>query len=251
VIGTHRQRHWGQGQQEQAWVAISSKAELLASGGIWLDHLRVWDVSTGRERGDFTSVSGLPVFLPRAKKILCARAGLALVDVESGKIEDLKALPGLSTYAVSPNGELIAVEAPSLDAQGHVQHHIRLLELPTGRERLVVAKSENIWSFLAFSPDGKTLASASRHGRGVILWDTGSGKQLKTLQNTVQLGGIESLSFTSQGKIVVGGGDAVRIFDPSTGKELVSLPHGLNTGWPRPASHAVRLSRRPQSFDFS
>jgi RNA polymerase sigma factor (sigma-70 family) len=68
---------------------------------------------------------------------------------------------------------------------------------------------------LAFSPDGKRLASSDR------IWDLSSGKEVCKLEGR-HTGG---LSYAPDGKAVATAGDdgAVRLHDPDTGKELAHL----------------------------
>jgi WD40 repeat protein len=68
-----------------------------------------------------------------------------------------------------------------------------------------------IWS-VAFSPDGRTLASTSRD-RTIKLWDVQSGQCLKTLQG--HMGDIWSVAFSPDGSVIATGGDdrTVRLWD--------------------------------------
>jgi WD40 repeat protein len=68
-----------------------------------------------------------------------------------------------------------------------------------------------IWS-VAFSPDGRTLASSSRD-RTIKLWDVKSGQCLKTLQG--HIGDIWAVAFSPDGNILATGGDdrTVRLWD--------------------------------------
>src|SRR5688572_25038294 len=74
----------------------------------------------------------------------------------------------------------------------------------------------------AFNPDGKTLASAGRHGR-IRLWDAAAGK------NTVNLEGhtaaVLSLAFSPDGKTLASASsdESVKLWDVATGKNTATL----------------------------
>jgi tricorn protease-like protein len=69
---------------------------------------------------------------------------------------------------------------------------------------------------LAFSPDGKTLASAGEDLR-VLLWDTDSGKQIGALKWHTD--GVFALAYSPDGKLLASGDGAwVRLWDVAAGR---------------------------------
>ena len=62
---------------------------------------------------------------------------------------------------------------------------------------------QNIVSTLAFSPDGRYLATASED-LSINLWDLGSGKRIKKM--TGHTASIYSLSFSAESSLLVSGG---------------------------------------------
>jgi WD40 repeat protein len=95
------------------------------------------------------------------------------------------------------------------------------------KERATLEGHRFIVSWLAFSPDGKALASASWDGT-VKLWDVGTGKNTATLEGHTGEGHIryvKSVAFSPDGKRLASGGNdsTIRLWDVSTGKETTKI----------------------------
>jgi predicted NACHT family NTPase len=75
---------------------------------------------------------------------------------------------------------------------------------------------------VAFSPDGKSLASASYDGT-VKLWDADTGQVLQILQGHTY--GVSHVAFSPDGKRLASAGvdHTVRLWETASGKELLSL----------------------------
>jgi WD40 repeat protein/tetratricopeptide (TPR) repeat protein len=78
---------------------------------------------------------------------------------------------------------------------------------------------------VAFSPDGKILAMASREG-SVLLWDVAGGKLLATLKG--HSSAVSAVVFSPDGRtLATGGGDqTVRLWNVETRRELMQLDAG-------------------------
>jgi len=78
---------------------------------------------------------------------------------------------------------------------------------------------------VAFSPDGKTLAMASREG-SVLLWDVASGKLLETLKG--HSSAVSAVVFSPDGRTLASGGSdqTVRLWNVETQRELMQLDSG-------------------------
>ena len=111
--------------------------------------------------------------------------------------------------AFSPRGKTIAA--------GGIGGTIRLWDMGSGKQQSVIRTEKGEICSLAFSPDGRTLASG--HMRAVHLWDLKSGRPIKELESAPYWN--LYLRFTCDGKLLASGDGAsqdVKVWEVPSGK---------------------------------
>jgi len=98
-----------------------------------------------------------------------------------------------------------------------------------GGPRLVLSGHENIVTSLAFSRDGRFLASGS-WDRTIKIWNPVTGENLKTL-SFIEPSPVASLAFSSDGKLLaLGGWNKVTLMNVVDGKESATLGRSRERG---------------------
>ncbi len=97
---------------------------------------------------------------------------------------------------------------------------------------VLTLKGHNSWvTCVAFSPDGKRLASSSLMGAGfsemsVKVWDTTSGQETFTFKG--HRNGINRVVWFPDGKRIVSTADTTKVWDSTSGKELLTFSGSHN-----------------------
>jgi WD40 repeat protein len=248
-----------EGYRDCMYLVYSPDGKLLASGGLddvkkEKYSLRLWDAATGKELRRCELPKNEPptcfAFSPQADKLVAAVAetDTFVFDVQSGKV--LQRLPHYwaSRVAYAPDGKAVVsvrgatvrrwdpdtgkerglefvghqagVTALALAPGGKLAasggEDIRLWDLATGKQvRRIAAPG----TALAFSPDGKSLASVGKGSKTIHVWEAATGKELFKLTGPRLL---RAVVFSPDGKLMASGDEqaTVRIWDVATRKQL-------------------------------
>jgi WD40 repeat protein len=121
---------------------------------------------------------------------------------------DGKSLAAGVTQHARPTGEFVAGEVLIWDAV-------------TGQMRFALSDSHHV-NGVAFSPDGKYVASACLSGT-LKVWDTTNGQVICTLKGHTE--SVNTVTFSPDGKRIASASDdqTVRIWDAMTGQEALTL----------------------------
>jgi hypothetical protein len=186
----------------------------------------LWDAATGRER----AALGRSVKL---KLPLRSLSDLKADGVPRRVLLKLAALEG-TEFATEEDFEK---ELPKLiDKVLDKDQRAKYGALVERRAEAVREGPEVVWS-VAFSPDGKTLASASVLG-SVFLWDVKSGKRTAVLQRFNPMGREEdinpawSVAFSPDGSLLaVGTLRGLKLWDVKNGERLVAVSQPPASVW--------------------
>lgn len=204
-------------------LQFSRNGSLLVMGGGRAGkngHAIVWDVKTGKritEVGkEFDQVQAADIS-PDHKMVALGSPSKKVKCYDTSTGEELYVISKHTEWILgtkfSPDGVLLA----TTDRNGNVM----VWEAENGGEFYILGQHKAAANDIAWRADSNILASCSADGT-IMVWEMNEGKKVKDW--AAHGGGVQSVSFTPDGKIVSSGNDGlVRVWDIN-GNKLAEAP---------------------------
>jgi WD40 repeat protein/serine/threonine protein kinase len=195
--------------------------------GRQLAEVKIFDVTSGQElcilEGDERTMWSALAFSPDGQFLATGHhqehqdgiVGNVVHIWEANTGRKIRTLVGhdqpVQSVVFSPNGRLLASGAGKPADVVGADGELKIWDVPTGREVLDLRGHITVCA-LAFSPDGRRLASAGKD-QTIKLWDTATGNEVITLRGHLDI--VRTVAFSRNGRQLVSASHdmTVRVWD--------------------------------------
>jgi WD40 repeat protein/uncharacterized caspase-like protein len=164
---------------------------------------------------------------PNGNLLVSSERGLSRWDLDSGQ------LTGISSPSISGLASLKNLEPSQKLTVSFVRNTVQIWESNTDNLVRIIEIPKTVKGFLkqvALSGDGRLIATASYDDRAIKLWDSASGRLVRSIATGME---VVSVSFSADGRLVASAeqktdgkhllGSSIRLWDVATGELAVTL----------------------------
>lgn len=215
-------------------IAFSPDGKVVVSGSSDMT-IKIWDVATGKLtqtlEDNISSVDSV-IFSPDGKFIASSSINnLNLWNAKTGKlINNIEAKADwICSILFSPDSKTLAyIECWDGNSVQSWRKPVKLFDIQSGQIIMSLANHPKRVYEIAFSPDGKYLASGSED-ETIKLWNVKTAQLIKTFEGHTSY--ISSIIFSPDGKTLISGSNngVIKIWNIELGKQISSLTEHSNS----------------------